>query len=226
MNKTKENTLQAILNQGVLPLYFEADAALSWEILKALYEAGIRVVEFTHRGVEAPDNFSFLKTKAALEMPDLYLGIGTIKTLEELNKYEKLGADFFVSPIIDLGIGNRVHEIDKLWIPGCFSPTEINLAYQAEAGLIKLFPANLLGPNYLSSIKDLFPKQRFMPTGGVDLSEVNINSWFQAGVSAVGLGSKLIAKDLIEKRDFKTLQERTRWLLNCIEAIQLKYVRT
>jgi 2-dehydro-3-deoxyphosphogluconate aldolase/(4S)-4-hydroxy-2-oxoglutarate aldolase len=97
-------------------------------------------------------------------------------------------------------LGKLLHQADKLWIPGCMTPTEINVAHQFGAGIIKLFPANILGPAYLSSIKELFQGQLFVPTGGVEIEEENIDTWFKAGVCAVGMGSKMISKQIVRKK--------------------------
>jgi len=191
MSKKKE-VLDAILKQGMLPLFFHADAQESIDIVKTLYASGIRVFEFTNRGGEAKKVFKALINARNEEMPELYLGIGTIKSNAEAEQFIGLGADFIVAPIVTPAVGDLAHSHDLLWIPGCMTPTEIALAQQNKASLIKLFPANVLGPGFLSAIRELFKGQLFIPTGGVDLEIENLKSWFNAGVCAVGMGSKLI----------------------------------
>lgn len=188
----KEHVITKIREQGILPLFYHDNVGESIHMLRTIYQAGIRVFEFTNRGTEATTVFSALKTLRDSEMSDLYLGIGTIKSLHEAQTFIRLGADFIVSPIINAAVGDYVHTQQKLWIPGCMTPSEIYAAQTHQAGIIKLFPANILGPSYLSAIKDLFKGQAFMPTGGVDLEINNLKSWFHAGVCAVGMGSKLI----------------------------------
>ena len=188
----KEIVLEKIIAQGTLPLFFHHDKAESIEILRTLYQAGIRVFEFTNRGPEALDVFESLVAARNLDMPDLYLGIGTIKSVDEAQQFLQIGADFIVSPIVNPLVGSLVHEQHKLWIPGCMTPTEIYTAQQQEAALIKLFPANILGPAFMSSIRELFKGQKFMPTGGVEIEMENLKAWFKSGVCAVGMGSKLI----------------------------------
>ncbi|RNI21953.1 bifunctional 4-hydroxy-2-oxoglutarate aldolase/2-dehydro-3-deoxy-phosphogluconate aldolase [Rufibacter latericius] len=205
---TKETALQAIVDQGLLPLFFYEDPEVSLEIIKTLYNAGVRTLEYTNRGAAALENFTFLK-KELKTYEDLHLGIGTIKTVQQANDFLKAGADYVVAPIVDPQVGNLVHEAGLLWIPGCFSPTEIHVAQTAQAALVKLFPANILGPAFLSSIKELFPGQLFIPTGGVELEEDNFRTWFKAGVCAVGMGSKLISKDILVNRQYDTLQDLT-----------------
>lgn len=205
--QTKESALQAILDQGLLPLFFYENPKVSLEVIKALYKAGIRTLEYTNRGAAALENFTYLKHELSQQHPDLHLGIGTIKTPAEAEAFIKAGADYIVSPVVNPAVGSITHEAGLLWIPGCFTPTEIHVAQQADAALIKLFPANILGPSYVASIKDLFAGQLFIPTGGVEMNQENISAWFQAGVCAVGMGSKLISKEILEKQQYEHLQE-------------------
>jgi 2-dehydro-3-deoxyphosphogluconate aldolase / (4S)-4-hydroxy-2-oxoglutarate aldolase len=205
---TKETALKAITDQGLLPLFFYENPQVSLEIIKTLYEAGVRTLEYTNRGAAALENFKFLKAELK-GYEDLHLGIGTIKTVQQAQDFISAGADYIVAPIVDPAVGNLAHEAGLLWIPGCFSPTEIHVAQQANAALIKLFPANILGPEFLSSIKELFQGQLFIPTGGVELEETNFRTWFKAGVCAVGMGSKLISKEVLANQQYDKLRELT-----------------
>ncbi|PYF71574.1 bifunctional 4-hydroxy-2-oxoglutarate aldolase/2-dehydro-3-deoxy-phosphogluconate aldolase [Pedobacter nutrimenti] len=214
--KTKETSLKAITDQGLLPLFFYEDAAVSLDIIRTLYASGVRVLEYTNRGKEALTNFEFLIKEVEREMPDLHLGIGTIKNTSEANAFLKAGAHFIVCPVVDPQVGQLVHDAGLLWVPGCFSPTEINIAYQHKAGLIKLFPANLLGPLYLTSVKELFPGQLFIPTGGVEIEEGNMTKWFKSGVCAVGMGSKLISKAIMDHKNYDELAALTKKTLEMV----------
>lgn len=219
--KTKEESLQAIIDQGLLPLFFYEDAEVSVEIARTLYRAGVRVIEYTNRGAAALENFKILVKVANEEMPELHLGIGTIKNTQEAADFMQAGAHFIVCPVVDPEVGKMVHDAGLLWIPGCFTPTEINTAHQNGAGLIKLFPANLLGPAYVSAVKDLFPGQLFIPTGGVEIEAGNISEWFNSGVCGVGMGSKLISKDILANEDHDTLFELTQKTLKIISETRL-----
>lgn len=203
----KENVIQQIIQSGLLPLYYQEDKEVSIAILRALYSAGVRILEYTNRGENALINFEALKTVAQNEMPDLLLGIGTIKTAETAKKFLDLGADFIVSPIVSAEVATIVREHNLAWIPGCLTPTEIHKAELLEASLVKIFPGNLVGPSYIQTIKDIFPNLLFMPTGGVEPEEKNLKSWFGAGVVAVGMGSKLLQTQLIEEGNFEDLTE-------------------
>lgn len=206
MNK-KEQVIQQIIHSGLLPLYYNESKNLSIEILKSLYQSGIRVLEYTNRGENALANFKALKSIALKEMPDLLLGIGTIKTAEAAKDFIELGADFIVSPIVSRQVAKIALEHNLAWIPGCLTPTEIHQAQSLGADLVKIFPGSLVGHSYIQSIKDIFPDLLFMPTGGVEPEEQNLKSWFDAGVSAVGMGSKLLKNSLIEENNFKALSD-------------------
>ncbi len=213
----KESTIEAIRKQGFLPLFYEDSPLLSLEVVRALYESGVRVLEYTNRGPAALENFKILTEAKKENMPELQLGVGTIKNLSECKDFLNVGADFVVCPVTDTAVGRLTHAHGRLWIPGAMTPTEINLAHQADAGIIKLFPANFIGPSYLASIKELFPGQLFVPTGGVDLTEASIAEWFSAGVCAVGLGSKLIRKTILQHADYSQLQALTRQLFEIVQ---------
>ena len=218
------NTIQkvsgAIVAQGMLPLYFNADETVTIEVLKAIYRAGIKAVEYTSRGESALHNFTKMVQVRNEEMPDLLLGIGTIKNLQQAEEYFTVGADFFISPGFVPEVAAFLKSKGVLYSPGCMTPTEIITAENAGIHFIKLFPGNMLGPEFLSGIKDIFPKLLFMPTGGVDTTKENIGGWFKAGVSAVGMGSKLISKQLMADKDYATIESETKTVLALIQSIK------
>jgi 2-dehydro-3-deoxyphosphogluconate aldolase/(4S)-4-hydroxy-2-oxoglutarate aldolase len=216
--KEKQAVLDSILKQGMLPLFFYEDAQVSVEILRTLYKAGVRVMEYTNRAKEAFENFVILKSVQEAEMPDLFLGIGTVKTEEDADSYINAGADFIVAPTINPAIADMVNKLGGLYISGCMTPTEIHLAQRHKVALIKIFPANVLGPGFVSSVSDVFRGQLFMPTGGVDLNYENINGWFKAGVCAVGMGSKLITKEILWNKEYDLLYTNTVKALELIKS--------
>jgi 2-dehydro-3-deoxyphosphogluconate aldolase/(4S)-4-hydroxy-2-oxoglutarate aldolase len=215
----KEETIKALLAQKLLPLYYQEDIGQCIDILKALYAAGIRLVEFTNRGSMALENFIVLKKLAAQTMEGMQLGIGTIKTAAQAEQYIKAGADFIVAPTINTEVATVVRQAELLWIPGCMTPTEIAQAEEAGATIVKIFPGNILGPGYISAIKELFPSIRFMPTGGVEVEKENLSAWFRAGVVAVGMGSKLISKERIEGGKYDEIRSETEKALQLIKEV-------
>ena len=214
----KEQALQLILQQKLLPLYYQQNAETSRSVLEALYAGGMRVVEYTNRGDQALENFRILQ-QVKRTMPGLMLGIGTIKTAADAVKFIDAGADFIIAPTINVEVSQKTLSAGLLWIPGCMTPTEISMAEAAGATLVKLFPGNLLGPAFVTSIRELFPRMHFMPTGGVEAEKRNLKKWFQAGVAAVGMGSKLITKEMIEEKDFKGLRKAVIEALELVNAV-------
>lgn len=189
--KIKTDPLKVIQDYPVIPVYYNENVQTCIDVLKASYAGGIRVFEFTNRGAQAPENFKALLAYRDEHFADMQLGIGTIKTVEQAEAYIKLGADFIVSPIVKAELAEVTATHNTLWIPGCMTPTEINLAEELGAPLVKLFPGDTLGIGFLKAIKPLFPNLKFMPTGGVDVNKENIDNWLNAGVTALGFGSKL-----------------------------------
>jgi len=219
---TIQNSIDVIVKQGVLPLYFNTDENKSVEILKVLYKAGIKAVEYTNRGPEAVSNFRKMVEVRDAELPGMLLGIGTIKNIEQAEEFYKIGADFFISPGFVAEVSDFLRSKEVLYAPGCMTPTEIIMAENAGVRLIKLFPGNILGPDFLSGIKDIFPNLIFMPTGGVDTTLQSIQNWFSAGVSAVGMGSKLISKKLMDYDAYDTIEKETLRVLDLIETVRKK----
>ena len=219
MSKTQQIT-EAIIKQGMLPLYFNSSEEVSLDVLKAIYRAGVKAVEYTNRGDAALANFKKMVALRNAEMPGLLLGVGTIKNMQHANDYMAAGADFLVSPGFVPDVADWCVSNDIFYAPGCMTPSEIIAAENAGIKFIKLFPGNMLGPEFLTTIKDIFPKLLFMPTGGVDTTKENIEGWFKAGVCAVGMGSKLISKKLMEVKDYGTVESETRKVLELIASIK------
>lgn len=216
----KNELLQLIPQQGILPLFFHKEAEVSIQVLKALYNAGIRAVEYTNRGEAALANFKLMKQLCESEMKDLYLGIGTMKNAEMAKTFIDAGADYLICPGWVPEVAEVANQHDMLWVPGCMTPSEIIAAENKGARMIKLFPGNVLGPGFMSAIKELFPQLLFMPTGGVELDRDNIAGWFKAGVCAVGMGSKLITKPLLEAKQYDQITQATREVMAIIKSIQ------
>jgi 2-dehydro-3-deoxyphosphogluconate aldolase / (4S)-4-hydroxy-2-oxoglutarate aldolase len=214
------DTANSIVAQGMLPLYFNASEAVSIDVLRAIYKAGVKAVEYTNRGEAAFNNFKKLIEVRNNEMSGLLLGIGTVKNLQTAKNYVEAGADFLVSPGFVKEVADYAVSNDIFYAPGCMTPTEIIAAENAGITFIKLFPGNMLGPEFLSGIKDIFPNLLFMPTGGVDTTKENIEGWFKAGVCAVGMGSKLISKKLMEQQDYATIEKTTKEVFGIIHSVK------
>lgn len=218
--KSIEKVTSIIVQQGMLPLYFNADETVSIKILRAIYKAGIKVVEYTNRSEAALNNFRKMVEVRNAEMPNLLLGTGTIKNITQAKEFLRVGADFLISPGFVSEVATYCLSNQILYIPGCMTPTDIIVAENAGVRFIKLFPGNMLGAEFLTSIKDIFPEILFMPTGGVDTSKKNLEDWFGAGVCAVGMGSKLIRKQIFREEEYDELAVEIKKVLESIQLVR------
>ena len=192
---------------------------MSIEVLKTLYKAGIRAVEYTNRGGSALQNFIAMRKTCDSELSGMKLGIGTIKNKDAAEKFIAAGADFIICPGVVEEVIVVTNQHEMLCIPGCMTPTEIIRAENLGIKMIKLFPGNILGPDFMSAIKSLFPDLSFMPTGGVELDNENIEAWFKAGVCAVGMGSRLVSDALLSQKDYSKIEELTEKVINIVRSV-------
>jgi 2-dehydro-3-deoxyphosphogluconate aldolase/(4S)-4-hydroxy-2-oxoglutarate aldolase len=207
-------------------LYYCHSQTVSIDVARVLYKAGVRAVEYTNRGVAALDNFAAMRKILGEELPLLSLGIGTVRSKEEAEAYVRAGADFIVAPIVNPEVAAVAKEAGLPWIPGCMTPTEIYQAQQLGAPVIKLFPANILKPEFLRSIFTLFIGQRFIPTGGMDVDEKIIRDWFQSGVAAVGIGNKLVSEEILTEGNYDLLYEKTVQVLDIVRKVKTEMKRS
>lgn len=212
----KKEIQDQIIKQGLLPLFYNNDGDVSIQLLKALYAGGIRSVEYTNRGEAALANFRAMKKICETEMKDMHLGVGTIKNAAMARSFIDAGCDYIICPGLAADVAEVADANNMLWIPGCMTPTEIIAAEKMGATMIKLFPGNVLGPGFMSGIKELFPGLLFMPTGGVETTKENIEAWFKAGVCAVGMGSKLVSKEVMENKKYDQLTAETKKIISII----------
>ena len=212
--------VQTILDQGVMPLFFHPDIDTAKKALKACYDGGGRLLEFTNRGDFAHEIFGELVKYARKELPGMILGAGSIHDAGTASLFMQLGANFIVSPVLDADVARVCNRRKILWSPGCGSATEIARAEELGAEIVKVFPGNTLGPGFVSALLGPTPWTSIMPTGGVSPTRENLTAWFNAGVVCVGMGSKLISKDILQSGDFGTLTERIRGTLALIKEIR------
>lgn len=218
MDKRSEIS-KLVVEQGIMPLYYSDDTRVSIEVMRALYNAGIRTTEYANRGAQALKNFKEMRKACDAEMPGMVLGIGTVKNAESGQVYIDEGAEFIVCPgtieeVIEISDKNKI-----LCIPGCMTPTEIIKAEALGSRMIKLFPANTLGPGYIEAVQAVFSDIQFMPTGGIELNEANLRAWFKSGVIAVG-GSKMITKAIMENGQFEELTAIATDVFKLIQSIK------
>lgn len=208
-----------ISEQRLVPLFYHPDAETGKEILKAVYEGGARIMEFTNRGDFAHEVFRELNQYALKNLPEMVLGIGSVNDAPTAALYMQLGANFIVGASYREDIARICNRRKIAYLPGCGSLTEIGNAEEMGCEIVKLFPGSLYGPGFVKAIKGPSPWTRIMPTGGVSTDRDNLKNWFEAGVSAVGMGSKMISKDLVAAKDWDTLKTRVRETLDYINTL-------
>jgi 2-dehydro-3-deoxyphosphogluconate aldolase/(4S)-4-hydroxy-2-oxoglutarate aldolase len=216
----KKPALMEIIQAGILPLYYCHSKTVSIDVARVLYKAGVRVIEYTNRGVAALENFTAMKKVLREELPLLHLGIGTVKSKEEAEAFVQAGADFIVAPIVNPEVAAVAAAAGLPWIPGCMTPTEIYQAQQLGAPVIKLFPANVLKPEFMQAIFTLFIGQKFIPTGGIDIDEQAIRDWLRSGVAAVGIGNKLVTNEVLAGGQYDLLYDKTVELLEMVDKVR------
>jgi len=210
-----------IREAGIIPIFYHKDPGVCRNVIKACYEAGIRVFEFTNRGDFAHELFSDLYKWAEKEFPDLVMGAGSVVDAGTASLYIQLGANFIVSPILNAEMARVCNRRKILWTPGCGSLTEINYAEELGAEIVKIFPGLATGgPDFVRAIKGPCPWTSIMPTGGVEPTLENLGEWFDAGVACVGIGSNLITRELIQKKDWDGLTKRVTGALKIAHMFQ------
>lgn len=216
----KIEVLSAMANTGMVPVYYSSDVDTAKQVLKACYAGGVRAFEFTNRGDFAQEVFAELSKFTVNECPDMILGIGSIVDAPTAALYIQLGANFVVGPLFNPDVAKVCNRRLIPYTPGCGSVSEIGFAQEAGCDLCKIFPAgNVGGPSFVSNIKAPMPWSMIMATGAVEPTEENLSSWFKAGVTCVGMGSKLFPKEVIERKDWNTISR----LCSDALSIILKY---
>ncbi|MGM5469980.1 bifunctional 4-hydroxy-2-oxoglutarate aldolase/2-dehydro-3-deoxy-phosphogluconate aldolase [Flavobacteriaceae bacterium LMO-SS05] len=217
---TRIEVAQAMNNSGMIPLFFHNDIELSKNILKACYEGGARLMEFTARGDFAHEVFGELTKYAIKELPGMIMGVGSVTDAAAASLYMALGANFVVTPVLREDIAIVCNRRKVLWSPGCGTLTEIARAEELGCEIVKLFPGDIYGPQFVKGIKGPQPWTSIMPTGGVSPTKENLKEWFDAGVTCVGMGSQLISKDIIANKDYQKLEKRVKQALDIIKTVR------
>ncbi|OHT43825.1 bifunctional 4-hydroxy-2-oxoglutarate aldolase/2-dehydro-3-deoxy-phosphogluconate aldolase [Flavobacterium tructae] len=207
---------------GMVPLFFHSDIEISKKVLKACYDGGARLMEFTSRGDFAHEVFGALNKYALAELPGMMLGVGSITDAASASLYMSLGANFIVTPVFREDIAIACNRRKVLWSPGCGTLTEIARAEELGCEIVKLFPGDIYGPEFIKAIKGPCPWTNIMPTGGVLPTVDSLTSWFSAGATCVGIGSQLISKEILERQDYDGLKTKVSQVLDIIKSIKNK----
>ena len=216
---SKIAVLTAMSNTGMVPVFYNPDLEVTKQVVKACYEGGVRAFEFTNRGEFAHEIFSALAKWVAKECPEMILGAGSIVDAPTAALYIQSGANFIVGPLFNAEVARLCNRRCLPYTPGCGSVTEIGTAQEAGCDLVKVFPAGEVGgPSFVKNIKAPMPWSMIMATGAVEPTEENLSAWFKAGVTVVGMGSKLFPKQAIEAGDWEAITALCHNALDIIAA--------
>ena len=219
---SKRHILEVARSQGLLPPFNHTDESIAKKILDAIYAGGLRIIEFTNRSENALPVFKSLVKHAEKNLPGLIVGIGTIMSAKQAKQFYKAGAQFIVAPVLTKEVGEFCVKNEVLWVPGAATPTEIVQAHEWGADLVKIFPAEVLGPAFVKALKGPCPWVKVMPSGGVTLEEDNLRQWFATDVECIAISSLLFSKEIMQDRNFTLLTERIKWLLGTIADVRSK----
>ena len=205
---------------GLVPVFYHADAAVAKQVLKACYDGGVRAFEFTNRGDFAQEVFAELVKYAAAELPGMILGIGSVVDPATAALYLQLGANFVVGPVYNPAVVPVCNRRLVPYCPGCGSASEVSAAQEAGCDLCKVFPGDVLGPAFVKGLRAPMPWSRLMVTGGVKPERANLEAWFKAGVTCVGMGSNLFPKDVVAAGDWPRITALCRDALQIIQEVR------
>jgi 2-dehydro-3-deoxyphosphogluconate aldolase/(4S)-4-hydroxy-2-oxoglutarate aldolase len=198
-----------IREAGIVPIFYHKDPDVCRNVIKSCFEGGMKVFEFTNRGDFAHELFSDLNKWAEKEVSGLIIGVGSVVDAGTASLYIQLGANFIVSPVLNPEMAKVCNRRKVMWIPGCGSMSEISYAEELGAETVKMFPGlSVGGPDFIKAVKGPCPWSSIMPTGGVEPTVENLRDWYEAGATCVGIGSNLITKEFIQKKDWEGLTKR------------------
>ena len=216
----KLQVLATMQQTGLVPVFYHADAAVAKQVLKACYDGGIRAFEFTNRGDFAHEVFAELVKYAAAELPGMILGVGSVVDPATAALYLQLGANFVVGPVYNPAVVPVCNRRLVPYCPGCGSASEVSAAQEAGCDLCKVFPGDVLGPAFVKGLRAPMPWSRLMVTGGVKPERANLEAWFKAGVTCVGMGSNLFPKDVVAAGDWPRITALCRDALQIIQEVR------
>ena len=218
---SKLEVLQTFKQTGMVPVFYNADIEVAKQVVKACYEGGVRAFEFTNRGDFAHEVFGELSHWVAAECPEMVLGAGSIVDAPTASLYIQLGANFIVGPMFNPEVAKVCNRRAVAYTPGCGTITEIGFAQEAGCDLVKIFPAGEVGgPSFVKNLLAPMPWSMIMATGAVEPTEENLSAWFKAGVTVVGMGSKLFPKKAITEGDWSAITEKCRKAMDIIKNVK------
>ncbi len=217
---TRIQTYLKMTETGLVPVFYHPDLEVCQQVVAASYRAGVRVFEFTNRGDFAHEIFGALTKYAAEHCPEMIMGAGTIFDAGTAALYMQLGANFIVSPVLKSDVAIACNRRKVGWIPGCATMNEISLAEELGAEIVKVFPGDVVGPAFVKSLLAPMPWSTIMVTGGVKPEADSLKTWFQAGVSCVGIGGQLIPPQALQNKDFAAIESKIKEALNLVQQVK------
>lgn len=219
-NFSRLEVAEVMKQTGLVPLFYNGDIEVSKKVVKAVYDGGARLLEFTARGDFAHEVFGELNKYVLKELPGMIMGVGSVTDAASASRFMALGANFIVTPVLREDIAIVCNRRKVMWSPGCGSLTEICRAEELGCEIVKLFPGGIYGPDFVKAIKGPQPWTSIMPTGGVSPTKENLEGWFKAGVTCVGMGSKLIAKNADGDYDLAKIESDTKNAISIIKELK------
>ena len=216
----KQQVLAAVESTGMVPVFYNSDIEISKAVVKACSEGGVRAFEFTNRGDFAHEVFGELVKYANAELPGMILGVGSVVDPATAALYLQLGANFVVGPLFNPDIAPVCNRRLVPYCPGCGTVSEVGKAQELGCDLCKVFPGDVLGPAFVKGLRAPMPWSKIMVTGGVKPTRENLEGWFKAGVTWVGMGSNLFPKEAVSAKDWSVITRLCREALDIIADIR------
>ena len=223
MNKDRMTVLAAMMEQGVIPVFYHPDVEVCKKVIQACADGGAPCIEFTNRGDFASHVFYEVTRHFASADPRVIMGVGSIVDAPTAGIYIANGAKFVVGPILNADVAKVCNRRKIPYSPGCGSASEISYAEELGCEIVKVFPGSSVGgPDFIKAVLGPMPWTRIMPTGGVDPDEASVKKWFGAGIVAAGMGSKLITQELLDAGDYAGITKKVRETVDLIKKVRGK----
>ncbi|CAN5127256.1 bifunctional 4-hydroxy-2-oxoglutarate aldolase/2-dehydro-3-deoxy-phosphogluconate aldolase [soil metagenome] len=223
MVKDRMAVLTALMDQGVIPVFYHPDAEVCKKVIQACADGGAPCIEFTNRGDFASHVFYEVTRYFASADPSVIMGVGSIVDAPTAGIYIANGAKFVVGPILNADVAKVCNRRKIPYSPGCGSASEISYAEELGCEIVKVFPGSSVGgPDFIKAVLGPMPWTRIMPTGGVDPDEASVTKWFGAGIVAAGMGSKLITQELLDAGDYAGITKKVRDTVDLIKKVRGK----
>jgi len=212
---SKESDLRRVLDGGIVAVVRSPDSQQLVEVTRALADGGVTTIEIT---MTVPDALDVVRAVRRALGDRLLLGAGTILDPETARAALLAGAEYLVAPTVNLDVIKLCQRYDKLVMPGAFTPTEILTAWEAGADIVKVFPAEVVGPAFFKAVRGPLPQVRLMPTGGVDLTTAA--DFLRAGACCLGIGSQLVEPRAVAERNFDRIRELARQYVSIVNEFR------